>query len=161
MLQSRDFNLVLNGAEMHKDGSFVIRDVAPGAYTIVATVEDAGVPMMARQSLLLASNSVEGLRLSPQPGGWVHGAVRFDGRGEGARPDLSQVFLTLSPADGEDSAGSFFGGDGFSPLAHAARDGSFEWKSVPPGKYHVQLAGGGSWATAHAASRIVASRKES
>ncbi|MGA2347485.1 MAG: carboxypeptidase-like regulatory domain-containing protein, partial [Candidatus Sulfotelmatobacter sp.] len=33
MLQSRDFNLVLNGAEMHPDGSFVIRDVAPGTYT--------------------------------------------------------------------------------------------------------------------------------
>ncbi len=143
-LQSRDFNLILNAAEMHKDGSFVIRDVAPGAYTIVATVEDAGTPMMARQSLLLASNSVEGLRLSPQPGGWVHGSVRFDGRGDGARPDPSQVFLTLSPADGDDSASLFFGGDGFSPLAHAARDGSFEWKSVPPGKYHVQLAGGDS-----------------
>jgi hypothetical protein len=143
MLQSRDFNLILNGAEMHKDGSFVIHDVAPGAYTIVATVEDAGTPMMARQSLLLASNSIEGLRLSPQPGGWIHGSVRFEGRGDGARPDPSQVFLTLSPADGEDSASSFFGGDGFSPLAHAARDGSFEWKSVPPGKYHVQLAGDG------------------
>jgi len=143
MLQSRDFNLILNGAEMHKDGSFVIRDVAPGAYTIVATVEDAGTPMMARQSLMLASNSIEGLRLSPQPGGWVHGSVRFEGRGDWARPDPSQVFLTLGPADGEDSAGSFFGGDGFSPLAHAARDGSFEWKSVPPGKYHVQLAGDG------------------
>jgi len=143
MLQSRDFNLVLNGAEMHKDGSFVIRDVAPGAYTIVATVEDAGVPMLARQSLLLGSNSVEGLRLSPQPGGWIHGSVRFEGRGDGARPDPSQVFLTLSPADGEDSASSFFGGDVFSPLAHAARDGSFEWKGVPPGKYYVQLAGGG------------------
>jgi Carboxypeptidase regulatory-like domain len=143
MLQSRDFNLILNGAEMHKDGSFVIRDVAPGSYTIVATVEDAGTPMMARQSLLLASNSIEGLRLVPQPGGWIHGSVRFEGRGDGARSDPSQVFLTLSPADGEDSASSFFGGDGFSPLAHAARDGSFEWKSVPPGKYHVQLAGDG------------------
>ena len=41
MLQSRDFSLVLNGAEMHADGSFVIRDVAPGSYTILATVENA------------------------------------------------------------------------------------------------------------------------
>src|SRR5258708_9698039 len=125
LLQSRDFNLILNGAEMHKDGSFVIRDVAPGSYTIVATVEDAGTPMMARQSLLLASNSVEGLRLSPQPGGWVHGSVRFEGGGDGARPDPSHVFLTLSPADGEDSASSFFPGDGFSPLAHAGRHVTF------------------------------------
>ena len=50
MLQSRDFSVVLNGAEVRKDGSFVIRDVAPGAYTILATVEGAAMPMMARQS---------------------------------------------------------------------------------------------------------------
>src|ERR1017187_9010769 len=62
MLQSRDFNLVLSGAEMHADGSFVIRDVAPGAYTILATVENAPVPMMARQALQVVSNSVEDLR---------------------------------------------------------------------------------------------------
>ena len=61
MLQSRDFGLVLNGAEMHQDGSFVIRDVAPGAYTILATVENSPVPMMARQALQV-SNSVEDVR---------------------------------------------------------------------------------------------------
>ncbi len=33
MLQSKDFSLVLNGAEMRKDGSFEIRDVAPGEPT--------------------------------------------------------------------------------------------------------------------------------
>src|SRR5271166_5889785 len=55
MLQSRDFNLVLNGAEMHADGTFVIRDVAPGAYTILATVENASAPMMARQVLHMGS----------------------------------------------------------------------------------------------------------
>src|SRR5271155_1490576 len=49
MLQSKDFSLVLNGAEMHRDGSFEIRDVSPGSYTIVATVDNAAVPMLARQ----------------------------------------------------------------------------------------------------------------
>jgi len=42
---------VLNGAEMHKDGNFEVRDVAPGSYTILATVDGAAVPMMARQEL--------------------------------------------------------------------------------------------------------------
>ena len=135
MLQSRDFNLVLNGAEMHQDGSFVIRDVAPGAYTIVATVENAAVPMMARQSLQVVSNSVDDLRLAPQPGAWVHGRLRFEGRGNGGRFDPSQIFLALRPADGDDTMGAFSVGDGFSPLAHVALDGSFEWKSVPPGNY--------------------------
>jgi protocatechuate 3,4-dioxygenase beta subunit len=142
MLQSRDFNLVLNGAEMHQDGSFVIRDVAPGAYTIVATVDNATVPMMARQSLQVVSNNVDGLRLAPQAGASVRGRLRFEGRGNG-RFDPGQIFLALRPADGEDTVGVASLGDGFSPLAHVALDGSFEWKDVPPGNYFVQLAGDG------------------
>ena len=140
MLQSRDFNLVLNGAEMHQDGSFVIRDVAPGAYTIVATVDNAVVPMMARQSLQVVSNNVDGLRLAPQPGASVRGRLRFEGRG---RFDPSQIFLALRPADGDDTTGAFSVGDGFSQLTNVALDGSFEWKNVPPGNYFVQLAGDG------------------
>jgi hypothetical protein len=143
MLQSRDFNLVLNGAEMHADGSFVIRDVAPGAYTILATVENAPVPMMARQALQVVSSSVDDLRLSPQAGAWIHGRLRMESKG-GGRFDASQIFLTLRSADGDDDMlGAFSTGEGFSHLAHVAADGTFEWKSVPPGNYYVQLAGGG------------------
>lgn len=144
MLQSRDFSLVLNGAEMHADGSFVIRDVAPGAYTIMATVENAAVPMMARQALQVVSNSVEDLRLSPQPGGWIRGRLRLEGKTAG-RLDPSDIFLQLRSADGDDEGLSGFSmGDGFSHLAHVGADGSFEWKSVPPGTYYVQFAGDGS-----------------
>ena len=143
MLQSRDFSLVLNGAEMHQDGSFVIRDVAPGAYTILATVENSPVPMMARQALQIVSNSVEDLRLAPQPGGWIHGRLRLESK-NGARFDPTQIFLQLRSADGDDEPLSGFSmGDGFSHLAHVAADGSFEWKSVPPGNYYVQLTGDG------------------
>jgi len=143
MLQSHDFSVVLNGAEVRKDGSFVIRDVAPGAYTILATVENASVPMMARQSLQVAS-SVDGLRLAPQPGGWVHGRLRLESKGGLGRFDPSQIFLALRSVDGDDeSLGAFSMGDAFSNLAHVAGDGSFEWKSVPPGNYYVQLAGDG------------------
>ncbi len=144
MLQSRDFNLVLNGAEMHPDGSFVIRDVAPGAYTILATIENSPVPMMARQALQLGSNSVEDLRLQPQPGGWVHGRLRIETRGGVNKVDASQIFLKLRSADGDDEAlGEFSMGDGFSSLAHVAADGSFEWKNVPPGNYYLELVGEG------------------
>jgi protocatechuate 3,4-dioxygenase beta subunit len=143
MLQSRDFGLVLNGAEMHQDGSFVIRDVAPGAYTILATVENSPVPMMARQALQV-SNSVEDVRLAPQPGGWIHGRLRLENKGNGGRPDTRQIFLQLRSADGDDEAmGAFSMGDGFSHLARVGADGSFEWNSVPPGTYEVQLAGDG------------------
>jgi Carboxypeptidase regulatory-like domain len=143
MLQSRDFSLVLNGAEMHQDGSFVIRDVAPGSYTILATVENASVPMMARQALQVVSSSVDDLRLAPQPGGWIHGRLRLESK-NGARFDPAQIFLQLRSSDGDDEALSGFStGDGFSHLAHVGADGSFEWKSVPPGNYYVQLSGDG------------------
>ena len=139
LLQSRDFGLVLNGAEIHKDGSFVIRDVAPGAYTILATVENTSVPMTARQSLQVVSNSVEGLRLAPQPGASVRGRLRLETRGNAGRFDPSQIFLALQSAERADDAGPFSIAEGFSNLAHLSADGSFEWRDVAPGSYYVQL----------------------
>jgi len=139
MLQSRDFNMTLNGAEIHRDGSFVIRDVAPGAYTILATVESGQMPLMARQSLQLSGNSVDGLRLAPQPGAWIHGRLRAEAKSNVARFDASQMYLTLRPADGDDDLAVMVTGDGFSRLARVSADGSFEWKNVPPGNYYVQL----------------------
>jgi len=141
MLQSRDFSLVLNGAEMHKDGSFEIRGVSPGAYTILATVENGALPMMARQALQVTSANVEGLRLAPQSGGSIRGRLRMEAGGNnGVRPDPAQMFLLLRSADGDDDAlGAFTLGEGFSTVAHVNVDGSFEWKDVPAGHYSVQI----------------------
>lgn len=161
MLQSRDFNLVLNGAEMHADGSFVIRDVSPGAYTILATVENAPVPLMARQSVQVSS-SVEGLRLAPQTGGSIRGHLRLESRGNGGRLDSSQLFLLLCAADGDDEGLSMsLAGAGFNALTHVAADGSFEWKGVPPGNYYVQLSGDtGAGADWFLKSAVAGSRDE-
>jgi Carboxypeptidase regulatory-like domain len=143
LLQSREFNLVLSGADVHPDGSFIIHDVAPGAYTIVATVENASASLTARQSLQIGANSVEGLRLSPQSGSWVRGRLRLEnGRLESnaARFNPSQITLSLHSTDGdEDMLPAISMGDGFFPAALIAADGSFEWKNVPPGNYYLQL----------------------
>jgi protocatechuate 3,4-dioxygenase beta subunit len=138
MLQSRDFSVVLNGAEMHKDGSFVIRDVSPGSYTILATVDGSAVPMMARQTLQVGSSNVDGLRLAPQPGAVVRGRLRLESRAAVGRFDPDQIFLALQPVDGEGDDSSLVA-ERFSNLAHVAGDGSFEWKDVPPGNYYVQI----------------------
>lgn len=142
LLESHDFNLMMNDAEIHKDGSFVIRDVAPGAYTILATVDNANVPMMARESLQVAGN-VEDLRLAPQPGGWIRGGLRLENRGN-SRIEAGELFLMLRAADGDDDLlGAFSFRDTFSNVTQVAADGSFEWKGVPSGTYYVQFAGGG------------------
>ena len=139
MLQSKDFSLVLNGAEMHKDGSFEIRDVSPGAYTIFATVDNSAVPMLARQALQITSANVDGLQLAPQAGGSIRGRLRMEA-GSVARPDPRQMFLLLRSADGDDEAlGGVTIGDSSPTLAHVNADGSFEWKNVSAGHYCVQL----------------------
>jgi hypothetical protein len=139
MLQSKDFSLVLNGAEMHKDGSFEIRDVSPGAYTIFATVDNAAAPMMARQALQVTSANVEGLQLAPQAGGSIRGRFRMEAASV-SKPDPSQMFLLLRSADGDDDAvGAVTVGEGSSTLAHVNADGTFEWKNVSAGHYYVQI----------------------
>jgi protocatechuate 3,4-dioxygenase beta subunit len=142
MLQSKDFSVVLNGADVHKDGSFEIRDVSPGAYTILATVDNAQAPMMARQAIQITTANAEGLQLSPQAGGSIHGRLRIEAGGTAgsATPDLSQMFLLLRTSDGDDDVlGTFTMGAGFSTVAHVNGDGSFEWKNVPAGHYFVQI----------------------
>ncbi len=140
MLQSKDFSLVLNGAEMRKDGSFEIRDVAPGAYTILATIDSAAVPMLARQALQLTSANVEGIKLAPQAAGSIRGHLRMEANAT-ARPDSSQMFLLLRSAEGDDDAlDSFVTRGGFDTVARVNADGSFEWKDVPSGHYSVQIA---------------------
>jgi protocatechuate 3,4-dioxygenase beta subunit len=140
MLQSRDFGLVLNGAEMHKDGSFVIRDVSPGSYTILATVDGASVPMTARQALQVASN-VDGLRLAPQPGATVRGRLRMEGVASVRGFDADKFFLTLQAVDSERDGALTVVGENFSNMTRVAADGSFQWTDVPAGSYYIQMAG--------------------
>jgi hypothetical protein len=109
-------------------------------------VENVPTPMMARQALQVSA-SIDGLRLAPQPGASIRGRLRVEGRSGGPRIDPSQIVLVLHPADRNDEfIGGFWPGDGFNTLTQVGIDGSFEWKSVPPGNYFVQLAedrGGG------------------
>jgi hypothetical protein len=140
MLQSRDFSLILNGAEMHKDGSFVIHDVSPGSYTIVATIEGSSVPMMARQALEVGPTNIEELRLSPQPGANVQARVHLEG-GNPARFDPARIFLALQSVEPEQDETLVAARETFSNLAHLAPDGSFQWTDVPAGNYYVQLMG--------------------
>jgi hypothetical protein len=95
--------------------------------------------MMARQSLQI-TESVEGIRLAPQTGGTIHGRLQMEAVNK-ARPDASQLFLLLRPADGnDDTVGSVTMAGGISNLAHVNADGSFEWTNVPAGRYSVQIA---------------------
>jgi protocatechuate 3,4-dioxygenase beta subunit len=143
MLQSRDFSVIMTGAEMHKDGTFVFHDVSPGNYTIMAAVEGSTVPMTARQSLQVGSTNVEGLRLSPQPGATIQGHLHFESRNQ-LRFDPERIFLTLQMVDAaEESDTAPVFRESFSNIAHVAADGGFQWTDVPAGNYYIQIVGDG------------------
>jgi protocatechuate 3,4-dioxygenase beta subunit len=142
MLQSKDSNLTQSAAEVKKNGSFEIRDVSPGAYTLVAAVTDATGTKLARQTVQVGSANVDGIRLAPQLGGWVHGYLRLESKIKMGRFTPAKVSLSLLPADNDDDVSSaMLIGESVAPLAHVNADGSFEWKDVPPGHYYIQFSG--------------------
>ena len=141
VLRSTDFNSILNGGEVRKDGSFEIRDVSPGTYTLLAAVTGATpVPLMARQTLEVGAENLIGLRLILQAGGEIRGRLRVEGKSNGAKFDSHQLFLALRSADGNDDVtGALSLADGFSDVTQVAANGSFAWKNVPPGRYFLVL----------------------
>src|SRR5258708_37090465 len=133
MLQAKDSNVTQGAPDVKKNGSFEIRDVSPGAYTLVAAVTDAIGTKLARQTVQVGSANVDGLRLTPQPGGWIHGYLRLESKIKMGRLNPAQVSLWLLPAEGRDDVSSARPiGEGFSPLAQLNADGSCECKDVPP-----------------------------
>ena len=140
MLQSRDFGLVLNGAEMHKDGSFEIRDVAPGSlHNSRHGRQRGGAHDGASGAAGHVGERGRSANSRLKPAGSIRGRLRMEA-GSDARPDPSQMFLLLRSADGDDDALSVFTMEAsFSTLAHVNADGSFEWKNVPAGHYSVQI----------------------
>ncbi len=145
MLRSADANPVMTATEVRKDGGFEIRDVSPGSYTLLATVigATAGAPT-ARQKLDVGADSITGLRVTLEVGGEIHGRLRVEDKGASAKLDLSQYFLALRSADGDDDTGFMFSADnGFSNLTHVAADGAFVWKNVSAGRYFIILNAGG------------------
>src|SRR5262249_46347007 len=106
-------------------------------YSVVATLGDTPVPMMARQSLQVGGSNVEGLRLVPQVGGWVRGRLRLESQSAMGRLPAARMYLSLLSADGDEAMVTV--GEGFSNPGRVNADRSFEWKNVPAGQYHVQF----------------------
>ena len=141
-LQSKDSNLAQSAAEVKKNGTFEIRNVSPGAYTLVAAVTDTNGTRLARQTVQASSTNVEGLRLAPQPGGWIHGYLRLESKNKRASFTPAKILLSLLPANGDDDLSSGIPiADGLVTVAQVNSDGSFEWKDVPSGHYYIQFSG--------------------
>ena len=145
MLQAGDMSQVFSGTEVHKDGTFDLPDIAPGEYLLIASATGSPVRLMAKQNIHVAATTLEGLRLTLQPGSIVRGRLGLEAA-PGKSALLSQFSVALVEGDGE---GGMTGMDnGYSTFAQVLSDGTFEWKDVAPGHYYpllVNRTGGEDW----------------
>ncbi|HKS95415.1 MAG TPA: carboxypeptidase-like regulatory domain-containing protein, partial [Terriglobia bacterium] len=134
-LHSAESSLVFNETDAGKDGSFELRNVAPGNYTLMAIEDSGDKSRIARQSINVNGGNLDSLRLNPVPGATIHGQVRTPGRAF----DFSQLTLYLEPTDGNPEALNAAARIGEDPF-HVKADGAFEWKNIPAGSYYVEAA---------------------
>jgi hypothetical protein len=112
-------------------GHFEIRGVVPGAYTLIAMVQDGRKTLSARQSLDVGSNGVDNILLTIAPGGELKGRLRVE---QQPTPQLSGIHLSLQPYDSE--------GIRFGPSNVVMQDdGSFTMSDVAPDRYTVYAFG--------------------
>ena len=129
----------IHANEVGPDGQFELRGVAPGSYVVRASAGTDSQPLTARQDISVVAADVEGVKLTPLPSFRLSGHLRVEGRASG---ELTQYSVNLRPAELPEDPGFFMSQDFFGTNAPVDRFGNFEWKSVNPGNYIVQVYGG-------------------
>jgi len=140
MLSSKDGRSTQN-QHLGKNGSFEFLNVLPGSYTaelLFVTGISEGKPAMERtrvvEPIKVGTTNVEGLQLQANQGGSVRGKFRMD-TGQGF--DWTQLNVVLVPAE-ENESGVVVGGEfGGAAMSAVNKDGTFELKKVPGGRYRL------------------------
>jgi protocatechuate 3,4-dioxygenase beta subunit len=127
-----------NAYEIGHDGQFEVRGVAPGSYVVTASAGTETQSLTAHQEINVVAGDVEGVRLAPLPSFKLSGHLRIEGTATG---DLTQYSANLRQSELAENPGFFLSQDFFGTNAPVDRFGNFEWKTVNPGNYIVQLYG--------------------
>jgi hypothetical protein len=120
-------------------GTFEVRDLLPGIYTVKATLQDLpaggrGMPTQSAGTLpvSIGSSDVEGVTISVVPAAAIPGRLRVEGQlPQGMTID--RMRLRLVPL-GNNSSPLGTGAD----FATVAADGTFRLNNVTPGEYRVE-----------------------
>ena len=154
------------GSGSAQDGGFTLNGVKPGQYTLSVRGTPradnaprseademrrmmAMVPGMggsgagthwASQEITVDGRDISGLTLRLQPGMTLGGKFVFDATSLRPPEDLSRVRLSLSTASGNTSAIEIAMSLMFSSTATTESDGTFAAKSLPPGRYRMNVA---------------------
>jgi hypothetical protein len=118
-----------------KDGTFEIRSVLPGSYSLSLEMRgEGGFPqeISTGQMIEVTNTDVEAVRVAPAPNGQIQGQFRMD---SGQKVDWSQAHVRLE--SDEDSDSEFRSLPSWSHSDAMKSDGSFGLKNVPAGSYRL------------------------
>jgi len=116
-------------AVLDKDGSFVLKDILPGSYTLSAYWFDEGKSYVAKQNIEVGNADVEGITVTIAPGTTINGRVIWDGK-----PGLEGDELSVSPYSPEQIMD-------FGSAARVAPNGAFILKDISEDAYHLSVNG--------------------
>jgi hypothetical protein len=116
-------------AVLDKDGSFVLKDILPGSYTLLAYWFDEGKWYVAKQNIDVGNADVEGVTLTIAPGTTINGRVIWDGK-----PSLEGDELSVSPYSPEQIMD-------FGSAAKVSPNGAFTLKDISEDTYHLSVNG--------------------
>jgi hypothetical protein len=127
--QVAEYIVNFEAAVLDKDGSFVLKDILPGSYTLSAFWFDEGKPYVAKQNIDVGNADVEGVTLTIASGMTINGRLIWDGK-----PSLEGDELSVSPSSSEQ-------GIEFGDAARVAPNGAFILKNISEDTYHLFVNG--------------------
>lgn len=119
-------------SRVHPNGTFELRGVVPGQYSLTVMLEQDGTRLTARRDVDVADANIDGLELALSAGAELAGSVRVE-NGADTNPKLDSIRVLLQA------------GDDFMPYgfgnAPVSADGTFVAKDLSDGTYRVRLFG--------------------
>jgi hypothetical protein len=129
----------MHANEVGPDGQFELRGVGTGSYVIRASAGTDSQTLTTQQDLSVVAADVEGVKLTPMASFKISGHLYVEGKAAG---DLTQYSVNLRAGESPDDNSLFPSQEFFGANAPVDRFGNFEWKTVNPGNYVVQVYGG-------------------
>jgi Carboxypeptidase regulatory-like domain len=126
---NREWDFGSQSTVQKTDGSFVLKEVLPGSYSLVSFWFDDGIRYINRQAIDVGDADVEGIAITVTAGNNISGRIMWEGH-----PALEKDELTITPQ----AVDMLFG---FRGQARVDRDNLFTLKGLGEGTYRAQVMG--------------------
>jgi hypothetical protein len=128
---SREWDYAAPTSVQKSDGSFVMREVLPGAYTLTSFWFDDGINYVSRQAVDVGDADVEGVAITVAAGSNINGRIVWEGQPALEKDDLTVIARPIDLSIWISSHGQ----------ARVGRDNLFTLKGIGEGTYRAEVTG--------------------